>query len=85
VAGEVITRDSPVAKYLKLISVRESIKWTSCKVRDVDGSSDPFIIALKSNNSNRINSNFSFIKSSTQFHLLSTVISALYLDTILFL
>jgi len=49
-----------------------------CKVRDVDGSSAPFIIALKSNIANRMNSNFSFCKNTTQFQLLSNVLSAIY-------
>ena len=77
-ADDVITRDRPVAKYLWLIYVRERTKWTSCKVRDVDGSSVPLIIALKSSNSSRMNSNFSFCKNPIQLQLLSTVLSAIY-------
>jgi hypothetical protein len=69
-AGDDITTDRPVAKYLWLMYVRQRTKWISCNVRDVDGSSAPFVITLNSNISNKMTSNFPFCKNATHFHLL---------------
>jgi hypothetical protein len=62
VAGDDITTDRPGGKYLWLMCVRERTKLVSCKVRDVDGSSSPFVMALKSSITNRTTSNFSICK-----------------------
>ena len=42
--------------------VRQRTKWVSCKVRDLDGSSAPFVLALESSVTNRIPKNISFCK-----------------------
>ena len=73
VDGDDITRDRPGAKYLWLIYVRQRTKWVFRKLRDLDGSSAPFVIALKNNITNRMSTNFSFCKkhdshSVTQYH-----------------
>ena len=62
VPGDNITRDRPVEKYLWLMYVRQRTKWISCKLWDVDGSSAPFVIALKRSITNNLTSNFSFCK-----------------------
>jgi len=54
VAGDDITRDRPGLKYLWLMCVRQRTKWISCNVRDLDGSSAPFVIELKSNITNKM-------------------------------
>jgi hypothetical protein len=62
VADDDITRARPGAKYLWLMFVRQRTKWTSCKVRDVEGSSAAFVISLKINITNRMTSNLLFCK-----------------------
>jgi hypothetical protein len=69
-AGDDITTDRPVAKYLWLMYVRERTKWISCNVRDVDGSSAPFVITLNSSFNNRMTPNISSCKNATLFQLL---------------
>jgi len=53
-----------------MMNVRKRTKWISCKVRDVDDSSAPFVIALKISITNRMNSDFSFYKKR---HILSVI------------
>ena len=78
VDGDDITRLPLGAKNLWLISVRQRTKWISSKVRDVDGSSAPFVIALKNNITNRMPKFISFCNKHKHVHFLSTVHSSIY-------
>ena len=60
VDGDEITRGRPGVKYLWLIYVRQRTKWISRKLRFLDCSSSPFVIALKSSITNKMHTKFWF-------------------------
>jgi hypothetical protein len=47
--------------------VRQRTRWISCKVRDADGSSTPFVIALKRSITDKVRPDFLFYKKKHTF------------------